>query len=61
MAGLVPAIDVFLTSGAAKTWMPGTRPGTTANFLPYIGSLDVIAIFDSNDARIQPMKKARPL
>jgi hypothetical protein len=26
MAGLVPAIHVFL---AAKTWMPGTSPGMT--------------------------------
>jgi hypothetical protein len=26
MAGLVPAIHVFLN---AKTWMPGTRPGMT--------------------------------
>jgi hypothetical protein len=26
MAGLVPAIHVLL---AAKTWMPGTRPGMT--------------------------------
>ena len=26
MAGLVPAIHVCL---AAKTWMPGTRPGMT--------------------------------
>ncbi len=26
MAGLVPAIYVFLE---AKTWMPGTRPGMT--------------------------------
>jgi hypothetical protein len=26
MAGLVPAIHVFV---AAKTWMPGTRPGMT--------------------------------
>jgi hypothetical protein len=26
MAGLVPAIHVFC---AAKTWMPGTRPGMT--------------------------------
>jgi hypothetical protein len=25
MVGLVPAIHVF----AAKTWMPGTRPGMT--------------------------------
>jgi hypothetical protein len=28
MAGLVPAIHVFLAQ-AAKTWMPGTRPGMT--------------------------------
>jgi hypothetical protein len=27
MAGLVPAIHVVLA--AAKTWMPGTRPGMT--------------------------------
>jgi len=27
MAGLDPAIQVFL---AAKTWMPGTRPGMTS-------------------------------
>jgi hypothetical protein len=27
MAGLVPAIHVFL---AIKTWMPGTRPGMTS-------------------------------
>src|SRR3954468_24499649 len=27
MAGLVPAIHVFLK--ASKTWMPGTRPGMT--------------------------------
>lgn len=28
MAGLVPAIHVFLTE-LAKTWLPGTRPGMT--------------------------------
>jgi hypothetical protein len=28
MAGLVPAIHVFVA--AAKTWMPGTRPGMTS-------------------------------
>jgi hypothetical protein len=27
MAGLVPAIYVFVA--ALKTWMPGTRPGMT--------------------------------
>jgi hypothetical protein len=29
MAGLVPAIHVFLDLSAAKTWMPGTSPGMT--------------------------------
>jgi len=29
MAGLVPAIHVFLVA-PPKTWMPGTRPGMTA-------------------------------
>ena len=28
MAGLVPAIHVFLRA-VTKTWMPGTRPGMT--------------------------------
>jgi hypothetical protein len=28
MAGLVPAIHVFLPE-TLKTWMPGTRPGMT--------------------------------
>jgi hypothetical protein len=28
MAGLVPAIHVFV-SRDGKTWMPGTRPGMT--------------------------------
>jgi hypothetical protein len=28
MAGLVPAIHVFLAS-VAKTWMPGSSPGMT--------------------------------
>jgi hypothetical protein len=29
MAGLVPAIHVFLAAGIVKTWMPGTSPGMT--------------------------------
>ena len=29
MAGLVPAIHVFISNIAIKTWMPGTRPGMT--------------------------------
>jgi hypothetical protein len=28
MAGLVPAIHVFALIAEAKTWIPGTRPGT---------------------------------
>jgi hypothetical protein len=37
MAGLVPAIHVFLGLNEGKTWMPGTRPGMTnsrANPIP---------------------------
>ena len=34
MAGLVPAIHVFLA--AAQTWMPGTRPGMTV----YVGQVE---------------------
>jgi hypothetical protein len=29
MAGLDPAIHVFLPVAVHKTWMPGTRPGMT--------------------------------
>jgi hypothetical protein len=29
MAGLVPAIHALMLWHAAKTWMPGTRPGMT--------------------------------
>jgi hypothetical protein len=29
MAGLVPAIHVFVVRNKEKTWMPGTRPGMT--------------------------------
>jgi hypothetical protein len=30
MAGLVPAIHVFVGHRGRKTWLPGTRPGMTA-------------------------------
>jgi hypothetical protein len=30
MAGLVPAIHVLLIRTAAKSWMPGIKPGMTA-------------------------------
>jgi hypothetical protein len=33
MAGLVPAIHVFLLCDVDKTWMPGTRPGMTVEGL----------------------------
>jgi hypothetical protein len=29
MAGLVPAIHVFVAIGKRKTWMPGSSPGMT--------------------------------
>jgi hypothetical protein len=29
MPGLVPAIHVYKTLSASKTWMPGTSPGMT--------------------------------
>ena len=32
MAGLDPAIHVFLGLSEAKTWMPGTRPGMTTSY-----------------------------
>jgi hypothetical protein len=32
MAGLVPAIHALLHVVQSKTWMPGTRPGMTAEF-----------------------------
>jgi hypothetical protein len=31
MAGLVPAIHVFVAAYKKKTWMPGTGPGMTKN------------------------------
>jgi hypothetical protein len=37
MAGLVPAIHDLC---AAKTWMPGTSPGMTAESRCYISDLD---------------------
>lgn len=36
MAGLVPAIPVFLFGHGGKTWMRGTRPGMTTHFLLWI-------------------------
>jgi hypothetical protein len=43
MAGLVPAIHVFLALREAKTGMPGTRPGMTSfDIEPYfIGCISV--------------------
>jgi antitoxin CptB len=40
MAGLVPAIHVFLT---AKTWMPGTSPGMTIFFVGLLRSMNICA------------------
>jgi len=39
MAGLVPAIHVFLVEKAVKTWMPGRRRGMTlklTRFRPHL-------------------------
>jgi hypothetical protein len=32
MAGLFPAIHVFLAAEFLETWMPGTKPGMTPIF-----------------------------
>jgi len=34
MAGLVPAIHVFLGDQESKTWMPGIKPGMTSSEQP---------------------------
>jgi hypothetical protein len=34
MAGLVPAIHVFVSG--SKTWMPGTGPGMTLNMVKHL-------------------------
>src|SRR5260221_3762817 len=44
MAGLVPAIHVFSSGKAAKTWMPATSPGmTTGN----IGASPGLMVLDA--------------
>jgi hypothetical protein len=45
MAGLVPAIHVFWQGKAAKTWMPGTRPGMTTEF---VAGIEGYSSFESN-------------
>jgi hypothetical protein len=32
MAGVVPAIHVFLLVEFLETWMPGIKPGMTSNY-----------------------------
>jgi hypothetical protein len=39
MAGLVPAIHVFLQLLQSKTWMPGTRPGMTSYSQSFVSEL----------------------
>jgi hypothetical protein len=48
MAGLVPAIHVFLGLSAVKTWMPGTRPGMTS----FAGKPDFIACIIGHTLRM---------
>jgi hypothetical protein len=35
MAGLVPAIHVFLAATVVKSWMPGSSPGMTSFHAPH--------------------------
>src|SRR5262245_42925178 len=39
MAGLVPAIHVFLIQTISKTWMPGIKPGMTEHVASSVASL----------------------
>jgi hypothetical protein len=48
MAGLVPAIHVFLGLGEARTWMPGTRPGMTS----FVGKPNSISCILSQTLRM---------
>jgi hypothetical protein len=48
MAGLDPAMTSFC---AAKTWMPGTRPGMTVERHAAIGTYAPIPIASANAAR----------
>src|SRR5689334_17452193 len=47
MAGLVPAIHVFV-GGSVKTWMPGTSPGMTARYKrPLVAAVLVVEHLES--------------
>src|ERR1700737_3329665 len=50
MAGLDPAIHVFLALNLAKTWMPGTSPGMTR----FVASVIPLAAFPVS-LRMRPM------
>jgi hypothetical protein len=56
MAGLVPAIHVF--SYAAKTWMPGTRPGMTIERIFINTSFTIVAARHLSREKIQACKKS---
>src|SRR6266702_4682381 len=60
MAGLVPAIHVFLPQFDRKAWMPGTRPGMTENertthaFVIYFQRAAAHAASDRREPRHRP-------
>ena len=49
MAGLVPAIHVFVCADEHKTWMPGTRPGMTTTTDHFDAFDIVVAPFPTTD------------
>src|SRR4051794_9779820 len=53
MAGLVPAIRVFLACQSTKTWMPGTSPGMTTLVEPALRLLRPIPEWRRLHARDQ--------
>ena len=55
MAGLVPAIHVFLAATLVKSWMPGTSPGMTSFGIP----ADLLAAFLSQTLRSQTIITTR--
>src|SRR5204862_5833564 len=48
LAGLVPAIHVFelVRCRPAKTWVPGTRPGTGMSVVSTVGPLQPLFVLD---------------
>jgi len=49
MAGLVPAIHVFLSGSTASSWMPGTSPGMTTECAASRGSCSTVFLTEECD------------